>query len=59
LYRVLELAQFGEALALERDGPQCRIVLDDFMTAMEAARRAKEAIGNGRHSPPDSGMISP
>lgn len=33
--------------AIEREGPACAIILDDFLRAIEASKRAKQEVGAG------------
>jgi SpoVK/Ycf46/Vps4 family AAA+-type ATPase len=42
---ILNSVVSAAALALEREGPACRITLDDFLAAIQAAKRAKAEIG--------------
>lgn len=42
---ILNIVINAAAMALEREGPECTIVLDDFLAAMAAGKRAKREIG--------------
>lgn len=42
---ILNIVINAAAMALEREGPQCKIALGDFLAAMEAGKRAKREIG--------------
>lgn len=45
---ILNIVINAAAMALEREGPACTIVLGDFLAAMEAGKRAKREIGVAR-----------
>jgi SpoVK/Ycf46/Vps4 family AAA+-type ATPase len=42
---ILNIVVNAASAALEREGPTCRITLDDFLRAVEASKRAKQEIG--------------
>jgi SpoVK/Ycf46/Vps4 family AAA+-type ATPase len=42
---ILNCVVYAASLALEREGPACRIVLDDFRTAIAASKQARLSIG--------------
>mgnify|MGYP001020631853 CR=1 FL=1 len=42
---ILNCVIAAAAAAVERDGPACRVTLDDFLAAIAASRRARRAIG--------------
>ncbi|MBN2502821.1 MAG: ATP-binding protein [Anaerolineales bacterium] len=42
---ILNIVVNAASMALEREGPDCTIMLADFLTAMTAAKRAKNEIG--------------
>ncbi len=42
---ILNAVVFAASMALEREGPACKIKLDDFLTAVEAGKRAKKEVG--------------
>lgn len=42
---ILNIVVNAASAALERDGPTCRITLDDFLRAVESSKRAKQEIG--------------
>jgi len=42
---ILNIVVNAASLALERDGPTCRITLNDILRAVEASKRAKQEIG--------------
>lgn len=42
---ILNIVINAASIALEREGPQCTIVLGDFLAEMEASKRAKRKIG--------------
>ena len=42
---ILNCVVSAASQAIERDGPGCQVLLNDFLTAIAAARRAREVIG--------------
>ena len=42
---ILNIVIYAASIALEREGPACRITLDDFLMAINASKRAKQEIG--------------
>ncbi|MFA6508498.1 MAG: ATP-binding protein [Treponemataceae bacterium] len=42
---ILNAVVYAASMAIEREGPACRITLDDFLTAVEAGKRAKAEVG--------------
>lgn len=42
---ILNSVVYAASMALEREGPTCTITLADFLAALEAGKRAKQAIG--------------
>lgn len=42
---ILNIVVYAASTAIEREGPGCRITLDDFRRAMEVSRRAKREVG--------------
>lgn len=42
---ILNCVVAAASQAIERDGPTCRVALSDFLTAIAAARRARDVIG--------------
>jgi ATP-dependent 26S proteasome regulatory subunit len=42
---ILNIVVNAASMALEREGPDCIVVVDDFQTAINAVKRAKEEIG--------------
>lgn len=42
---ILNIVVSAASTALDREGPACRITLDDFLAAIQASKRAKQAIG--------------
>ncbi len=42
---ILNIVVTAASAALDRDGPACRIMLDDFLAAIQASKRAKQIIG--------------
>lgn len=42
---ILNIMVNAASMALEREGSECKIILDDFLTATEASKRAKQEIG--------------
>ncbi len=42
---ILNIVINAASRALERDGPTCKVSLDDFLAAMTASKRAKKEIG--------------
>lgn len=42
---ILNIVVNAASMALEREGPQCTILLGDFLDAMEASKRARREIG--------------
>lgn len=42
---ILNIVVSAAAAALAREGPACRITLDDFLFAIQACRRARQAVG--------------
>jgi SpoVK/Ycf46/Vps4 family AAA+-type ATPase len=49
---ILNIVIYAASIALEREGPACRITLDDFLTAIKASKRAKQEIGVSRTASP-------
>jgi SpoVK/Ycf46/Vps4 family AAA+-type ATPase len=49
---ILNIVIYAASIALEREGPACRITLDDFLTAIHASKRAKQEIGVSRAASP-------
>jgi SpoVK/Ycf46/Vps4 family AAA+-type ATPase len=45
---ILNIVVYAASIALEREGPECKIKFDDFLTAIEASKRAKEEVGVAR-----------
>ena len=43
---ILNVVVSAASQAIERDGPACRVALDDFLTAIAAVRRAREVVGS-------------
>ncbi|NOH14350.1 MAG: ATP-binding protein [Chloroflexi bacterium] len=43
---ILNIVINAASRALEREGPQCTVTLDDFLTAIADAKKAKAEIGN-------------
>lgn len=43
---ILNIVVTAASTALDREGPACRITLDDFLAAIQASKRAKQAIGH-------------
>ncbi len=43
---ILNVVVAAASQAIERDGPACRVTLDDFLTAITAVRRAREVVGS-------------
>jgi ATP-dependent 26S proteasome regulatory subunit len=52
---ILNIVINAASMALDRDGPECRIDLDDFLSAEDAVRRAKQEIGGYGDSPHQAG----
>jgi SpoVK/Ycf46/Vps4 family AAA+-type ATPase len=44
---ILNAVLYAASTALEREGPSCTITRDDFLGAIEAGRRARQAVGIG------------
>lgn len=42
---ILNSVVYAASRALERDGPACRVTLDDFLAAIEAGKKARQEIG--------------
>ena len=42
---ILNIVIYAASIALEREGPACRITFDDFLMAINASKRAKQEIG--------------
>ena len=42
---ILNIVVYAASMALDREGPGCRITIDDFSRAIEVSKRAKEEIG--------------
>lgn len=45
---ILNAVMYAASLAIEREGPACTITRDDFLSAVEAGRRARRAVGAAR-----------
>ncbi len=53
---ILNIVVSAASSALDREGPTCRIMLNDFLLAINASKRAKQAIGSPRKMQADCGM---
>ena len=42
---ILNIVVVAASMALDREGPGCRIKVDDFLAATGASKRAKEEVG--------------
>jgi len=42
---ILNIVVYAASMALDREGPGCRITVDDFLKAIKVSKRAKEEIG--------------
>ena len=47
---ILNIVIYAASIAIEREGPTCRITLDDFLMAINASKRAKQEIGVSRNT---------
>lgn len=47
---ILNIVIYAASIAIEREGPACRITLDDFLMAINATKRAKQEIGISRNT---------
>jgi ATP-dependent 26S proteasome regulatory subunit len=48
---ILNIVVYAACMAIEREGPACRIRLDDFQAAIQASKRAKLEIGTSTRAP--------
>jgi SpoVK/Ycf46/Vps4 family AAA+-type ATPase len=51
---ILNIVVNAASMALEREGPQCTIGVDDFLAAVNAGKRAKREIGMAYGPQPDA-----
>lgn len=42
---ILNSVVYGASIALEREGPTCKVTLNDFVTAIAASKKARQEIG--------------
>jgi SpoVK/Ycf46/Vps4 family AAA+-type ATPase len=47
---ILNIVIYAASIALEREGPDCRITIDDFLMSINATKRAKQEIGVSRNT---------
>src|SRR5688572_12450206 len=47
---ILNIVIYAASIALEREGPACRITFDDFLMAINASKRAKQEIGVSKNT---------
>ena len=43
---ILNIVVYAASMALDREGPTCRITVDDFSKAIGVSKRAKQAVGS-------------
>lgn len=46
---ILNVVVYAASMAIEREGPSCRVTLNDFLAAVEASKRARQEIGVPRN----------
>jgi SpoVK/Ycf46/Vps4 family AAA+-type ATPase len=44
---ILNIVVYGASIALEREGPACKVTIHDFRTAIMASKKARQEIGVG------------
>jgi SpoVK/Ycf46/Vps4 family AAA+-type ATPase len=42
---ILNIVINAASMALEREGPQCKVIIDDFLTAIASSKKSKQEIG--------------